>query len=800
MGKIKPIPKKVKKMALGGPLDGGYIYPGINTGIPDQTLPTTQVVDQRVNYGPQNPGFRPMSVNQPQPNVQPVDVPKYSPTLPEYAPPSGSSSEQSRSMGSSTSGITLGTAPLISAADALVTNFVYNPRVKAMEAQQARNNMMPVMGANNFYGNDMGVYASGGFVPLGNAGNITPQLADNWENAMSWFRTNGMNYNDPALRHNASLGNNMLGSYNAANPNQQFPVNNVADFQAYALQRAANDPNSIRNTDPTGRGYSKVDAIPADQTFNTRLTKFEYNKQKLNPATGSYDTFASKDTGTTPLTKGKQDEFFASASPQTGYPYYDRTTSQLAGFSPDGNVDQGKYKFADGGVVADQFKVYPGQANVLAEGGEMMQLPNGSTGMITGDSHGDPSGGEYMALPEQTRIFSKRLKVDKDFATGLLNRKVNKKMPISKLADKFNTDKEDTILDDTRSDAIARRTAEMVKGIKSAKLDEVFAYQEAKKGPQDSQYMAKGGMVYADKGLIVPGDEKYIKKWNREHPAPKKKAFEEFHPTYRIPNVEGLPPLGLPPTQLNTLPAPGVNTLGPDRDRTKPAGPKPIGGTGLWDYLPEAFATVNAMSNYPIWSNRYQPRYLQPTEVNVQANLNANQSAALPSMMRSSGNASVDAARQGQTLANLYNANNQIMQYKYNTDNQNRQQVNQFNVQTENQGNLINMQNMDRFWDKMTQRKAVQDQSFQNIAESAYQKSKAKQQERMSEALINQMNPNWQFDPRYGFTPVQQGQWFHNPMGYQNGMFDPADGVKATETYKDPVTGKVTRLQENPKN
>lgn len=175
--------------------------------------------------------------------------------------------------------------------------------------------------------------------------------------------------------------------------------------------------------------------------------------------------------------------------------YYDGTTPGVGGYwSGDEYIKNPKIgppvpgMYAKGGETG---------ANVEAEGGEFMMLPDGKALPITGPSHEE--GGVDLNLPGGTRIYSDRIKAEKDFASELLNKDVTTKMSISKIAKRFDTSKEDKILKMTNKDPIAQRTANIMKAAKEAKLNELFDYQEYQKDPAYFQTkFAKGGTV-ADK-------------------------------------------------------------------------------------------------------------------------------------------------------------------------------------------------------------------------------------------------------------------------------------------------------------
>lgn len=101
-------------------------------------------------------------------------------------------------------------------------------------------------------------------------GGPSQSMRDNYENAMGWLQTNNYNVNDPALRHNPSIGNGYLNAYNKSNPTQQFNPADIPVMQQY-FQNAPS--NRVRTNDP--RGFSPVDSFPADQTLNSRQMTYQ---------------------------------------------------------------------------------------------------------------------------------------------------------------------------------------------------------------------------------------------------------------------------------------------------------------------------------------------------------------------------------------------------------------------------------------------------------------------------------------------------------------------------------------------
>lgn len=486
------------------------------------------------------------------------------------------------------------------------------------------------------------------------------------------------------------------------------------------------------------------------------------------------------------------------------------------------------------GYTASDFKTLPELANVVVEGGEFISFPDGSTSPIYGDKHSDPSGGEYLNLPNDSRVYSDKLKVDKEFASGILGKKINKKLTVSDLAKKFNTDKEETIINNKNSSELAKRTASINKEIKNTRLDEIFNYQEMSKNPNRStNAMADGGGVY-DPIIIPQGykpliDQGYIDE-NGNYINAQPTAQNFYNPRYMLLQPDGTP--NIAPTynntinpqqdfinaQLNTNPQstiipqntaiteplvntnPILNTSPNTPQITSSSAKKPItrknsNPLGLGEYIPELFGAAQALNDFPIVTAKYQPNYINPIQLNIQDNLNRNYSQA-QQLLNPTGNPSIANARANQAAANLYDATNQIYQQKYNVDNQNRQQVSQYNNQLENQANLTNLQRMDEFWNKVTARQSNKEKDLNTIVNSAYAKSKNIQLQNRQLDLANQMFPNYQYDPNSGvqFVPMTgpNGELFHVPSNMlQANIPQTNDNIRTKVVRKqDPKTGK----------
>lgn len=481
-----------------------------------------------------------------------------------------------------------------------------------------------------------------------------------------------------------------------------------------------------------------------------------------------------------------------------------------------------------GGRV-DRRATMPAMANIVAEGGEFLQLPDGETDAISGDSHSDPSGGVYMNLPIGSKIYSDKLKVEREFASDLLGRKVKKKFSVADIAKKYNTKHEDGILKDSTADPISKRSANIMKTFKQTQLNRIFDYQESLKGTAVASNRNEGA-VFTPKArygiqVMDNGGRKVSRRPARRPTA----STLELGP----PKAVMIPDLYGDPTQIVPPALPGASTVGP---LTVPAGKVPVpdnsyeklipdngklyvppnttrasssgsafkGDSLLQDLLPEAVALIQNQTNFPIFTAKYQPRYLRPAEMNIQASLNQNYAQTRP-LLESTGNPSIDNARAAQAAANLFDANNQLFEQKFNFDTQNRYQTDQFNVNLENQANQLNLQRADQFWDKVTARQAVKEATTNNITNSAYTKFKKKNLENRSMKLVGQMFENFKYDPSKGiyFDPNTGQQYiFHEPtgqllgIGNLNNIGDDIETTRTTRTNGKGVTAQTLRQKE----
>jgi len=108
-----------------------------------------------------------------------------------------------------------------------------------------------------------------------------------------------------------------------------------------------------------------------------------------------------------------------------------------------------------------------GQPNIEVEGSEHIQLPNGFSQEIQGNSHAE--GGIPLNLPQDSKVFSEKLKHPE------------MKKSYAKMAKKFETKKDFKQLENPISSKLNKSTAELNIKLKNQGLDELFMEQEMNK-------------------------------------------------------------------------------------------------------------------------------------------------------------------------------------------------------------------------------------------------------------------------------------------------------------------------------
>lgn len=668
--------------------------------------------------------------------------------------------------------VNLNTSGLITGANALVTNFLYNPQVRRSEAARLRGLMAPIQGYIGDTGSDDNrFYANGGTIQstwndfadwvstqkVSNKSNRTQSLIDQYnaltganistdliKQVQSDFK-NDESYTGTKSRVDGWLGT-ATGAYRYPVQSVQSPIKSLSYEKLYDADK--------------NMSYSPV--FNGNWTANAVAQQWQDIPESINNVpVHRGDSWKEGWKGYRPGTTSNSWTKVNSAPVQQ--PIYDGV--RLATGS----------SYAKGGMV--DYTTAPWLANAVVESGEVIQTPDDVTTPIYGDTHDDASGGEYINVPDGTKVYSDRVKVDKDFASELTGTKIKKKLTVAQLAKKFDTSKEEEILK-SKADPIAKRTAAIMKETKNVKLNQLFDYQES---DNNTGVYASGGSIHinpANKGKFTAaaeragmGVQEYARKVLSDpdaSPALKKRAnFARNAASWSHANGGSI-------------------------------------FSQASEYLPEAIAAVNNMSDFPIFSARYNPLLLpEAPQLGISSQLDRNYAQTQAVLGASSGNQSVDLARGAQALSNLYDANNQVYGQKYNADMQTRYQTDATNTQIMNQAALTNLQRADQFWDKVTARKANKDATNNAIANSVYAKSKAKRYEQTSINLLNELYPNYRYNQgAQGFEYVtdSKGNKFVIPSSIgNNSRFMPDDGIRSSETIKLP-NGRIIKRSEDHRN
>ena len=201
--------------------------------------------------------------------------------------------------------------------------------------------------------------------------------------------------------------------------------------------------------------------------------------------------------------------------------------------------------------------------NAEVEGDELMRYPDGSTQLMNGPSH--ENGGIPVNIPQGTEIFSDRLKLP------------GSKKTIAEEAKKYATDKEDKILSNKKSTSIAKNTAKLSSQFKQQKLDELFNAQEQLKQAKlakyanklgvslpNSQFKMGGKKCYANGGVKLPkypnGNDDPT--WNWQYANPNNMIYPTQVPTYTVPSTP-VDQLSTPNPYSNEVPV-NYNTKSPE--------------------------------------------------------------------------------------------------------------------------------------------------------------------------------------------------------------------------------------------
>ena len=228
-----------------------------------------------------------------------------------------------------------------------------------------------------------------------------------------------------------------------------------------------------------------------------------------------------------------------------------------------------------------------------------------------------------------------------------------------------------------------------------------------------------------------------------------------------------------------------------------------MGNNGMSELVPQGMAAINALTDFPINNMKYNPEYpSRPEELNIDPILNRNYALAKPGLNGNSGNRSVDQARALQTLAATQEADNSAYMNKFNTDSTNKTNWRDKVSQIKNQAQLVNLQNIDRVWDKMSQRDANKKAAFQEIANNAFSNAqkrmvnnKKAEYDKNSQTLYSQLAPHYIYNPSTGFyVDPNSGISVHESTF--NNSYNTPDEVTTTKTTDSKGKTKIQRKEK----
>lgn len=261
---------------------------------PKPILDNSGITDQQIATGMNTAipsAYDQYYMNKPSSNLAPVSPDVLNPYETQQGP-------QNRiQFGALNSGNGIKTTDIIGGGLQLANGLIPNQKPKSN-----KNYLQQGYNTNPYGTGSQATYKKGGKIKADAGMQLTPQLRDNYENAMGWLQQNKYDVNNPNLRHDPSIGMGYLNDYNKANPDKQFDTQYLPAMQQYFQDNK--DQSFVRNTDPNKRGFSTVDNYPADQTLNSRQTT--YRHQQTNPQGQVYYT---ENLGTTNFTPEQSQQF-----------------------------------------------------------------------------------------------------------------------------------------------------------------------------------------------------------------------------------------------------------------------------------------------------------------------------------------------------------------------------------------------------------------------------------------------------------------------------------------------------------
>ena len=567
---------------------------------------------------------------------------------------------------------------------------------------------------------------------------------------------NGQNYGQYATAATAALANANL-MYNNTPGSQGVKtgaaINAGIDAAAgiltpwYGIAKGASNlgksfipQNSV--TDPTTgevikQGKSDVDQAiidtltPAHETIINDFATGDIKSGILDTLTGGlYNTWDNYKNKTN---RKKYDAAVEANKPAPIPETFDKDYRQDAVWQKLNNYQE----FAMGGI-------HSGIPNSSIEKQEVVQNPDGTTQQVNVGTH-ESGNDAQVNLEPGARVFSDRLKLP------------GSKKTIAKEAEAFKTNKEEKVLSDPKSTSTSKNTAKLISDIKQRKLDELFNAQEQLKQSKVLNYAKKLGVNIPQNQFKMGGMKSNCYPNGTEIP-------------YTTPD---------PYSNEKVIPMTVDNTNNPVYN---------------WNYLPTSQAPVdyndpydsmrnrniyegignglvqNAGNFYDLYLSKFgkkydtedygriNPSYLTPKTLSATESLRDadRQAAASRYALRNAvgGNtgaylANLAATQTANTLnkakirESINNTNTNILNQADLTNTSIRNDAERYNLDLKNRAKIDTSMNKARSED--IARQAVRGIG-ENLSES-YKDYKLGEQDQKKLALINQIFPNYKFDP-----------------------------------------------------
>lgn len=394
-------------------------------------------------------------------------------------------------------------------------------------------------------------------------------------------------------------------------------------------------------------------------------------------------------------------------------------------------------EFAMGGI-------HSGIPNSLIEKQEVVQNPDGTTQQVNVGTH-ESGNDAQVNLEPGARVFSDRLKLP------------GSKKTIAKEAEAFKTNKEEKVLSDPKSTSTSKNTAKLISDMKQRKLDELFQAQEALKQSKVLNYAKKLGVNIPQNQFKMGGKKCYPN--GGEYTTPDPYSNQVQIPMTPINNTNN------PVYNWNYLPtsqAPVINDSNSSSyDAMRSRNIYEGIGNGLVQNAGNFYDLyqTNMGKKYDIEDyGSVNPRYYNPKTISATESLRDadRQAAASRYALRNAvgGNtgaylANLAATQTANTLnkakirESINNTNTNILNQADLTNTSIRNDAERYNLDLKNRAKVDTSMNKARSED--IARQAVRGIG-ENLSES-YKDYKLGEQDQKKLALINQIFPNYKFNP-----------------------------------------------------